>query len=245
LRRLIRAETVQSALVFCNRKRDVDILHKSLKKHGFSVAALHGDMDQSSRMATLDKFRRGEVTILVASDVAARGLDIDAVSHVFNFDVPIHAEDYVHRIGRTGRAGRSGKSFTLATPDDGKFVVAIEQLIKKAIPRIEIEGLETPSFSDGDGRRRSRGGRGRGRKSGGERATTASTPREPQPQASAKPQPQPQPRRQRERPQPVTLEHSQSPRPRHEDADDAPVAAFGNHMPAFMRRAVPIAKGGA
>jgi superfamily II DNA/RNA helicase len=261
LRRLIRTETVQSALVFCNRKRDVDILQQSLKKHGFSVAALHGDMDQSSRTATLERFRRSEVTILVASDVAARGLDIDAVSHVFNFDVPIHAEDYVHRIGRTGRAGRSGKSFTLATPDDGKFVAAIEQLIKKAIPRIQVEGLEEPAFAEGDSRRRSRGGRG-GRGRSNAKSDRAAAPHEPKPQApapvQAQPKPQPhvaaapaqpkpksQPRRERERPVPVTLERSQAPRQQHEEADDAPVAAFGSHMPAFMRRAVPVAKGGA
>jgi superfamily II DNA/RNA helicase len=141
LRALIRAETVKNALIFCNRKRDVDTLYKSLKRHGFSVGSLHGDMDQSTRMETLDAFKRGDMTLLVCSDVAARGLDIDDLSHVFNFDVPIHAEDYVHRIGRTGRAGRSGRAFTLAAPDDRKFVDAIQRLIGKEIPRIAIEGV--------------------------------------------------------------------------------------------------------
>ena len=108
LRRLIRDEDVQNALIFCNRKRDVDILYKSLKRHEFSVGALHGDMSQPERFATLSRFRAGEVRLLVCSDVAARGLDIGGLSHVFNFDVPIHAEDYVHRIGRTGRAGLGG-----------------------------------------------------------------------------------------------------------------------------------------
>ena len=110
LRRLIReAEpTLNNAIVFCNRKRDVDVVAKSLAKHGFDAAPIHGDLDQSVRMKTLEKFRSGELKILVASDVAARGLDVPSVSHVFNFDVPIHADDYVHRIGRTGRAGRSG-----------------------------------------------------------------------------------------------------------------------------------------
>src|ERR1700722_17136143 len=109
LRRLVRsAEGLKNAIIFCNRKRDVATLHRSLLRHGFSVLALHGDMDQSARTAALEQFRKNEVTLLVASDVAARGLDIPDVSHVFNFDVPHHADDYVHRIGRTGRAGRSG-----------------------------------------------------------------------------------------------------------------------------------------
>ncbi|MGH6988622.1 MAG: DEAD/DEAH box helicase, partial [Stellaceae bacterium] len=108
LRRLLRTEDVKNALIFCNRKRDVDILHRYLTKDGFNTAALHGDMTQSRRTETLQRFRDGEIQLLVASDVAARGLDIEGMSHVFNFDVPIHAEDYVHRIGRTGRAGRAG-----------------------------------------------------------------------------------------------------------------------------------------
>ncbi len=116
LRRLIRDEDVQNALIFCNRKRDVDILYKSLKRHEFSVGALHGDMSQPERFATLSRFRTGDLRLLVCSDVAARGLDIGGLSHVFNFDVPIHAEDYVHRIGRTGRAGLVGHAYTLATP---------------------------------------------------------------------------------------------------------------------------------
>ena len=113
LRRLIReAEpTLNNAIVFCNRKRDVDVVAKSLTKHGFDAAPIHGDLDQSLRTKTLDRFRAGELKILVASDVAARGLDVPAVSHIFNFDVPIHADDYVHRIGRTGRAGRSGQAY--------------------------------------------------------------------------------------------------------------------------------------
>ncbi len=109
------AEGLKNAIVFCNRKRDVAIVHKSLEKHGFPVGALHGDMDQAARMASLDAFKNGAVDILVCSDVAARGLDIPDVSHVFNFDAPTHPEDYVHRIGRTGRAGRSGHAVTLVT----------------------------------------------------------------------------------------------------------------------------------
>ena len=135
LRRLIRsAEGLTNAIIFCNRKREVAALHRSLLRHRFSAIALHGDMDQSARTAALDQFRKNEVTLLVASDVAARGLDIPAVSHIFNFDVPHHAEDYVHRIGRTGRAGRSGTAITIVAPTDGKSVGAIEKLIGQKIP---------------------------------------------------------------------------------------------------------------
>ena len=160
LRRLIHGEQVKNALIFCNRKRDVDILVKSLARHNFNVAGLHGDMAQSHRTETLERFKNGEITFLVCSDVAARGLDIPEMSHVFNFDVPIHAEDYIHRIGRTGRAGREGRAFTIATPDDGRFVAAIEKLVGKQIPRTSIDGLDAPALEEGDGRR---GGRGRGR----------------------------------------------------------------------------------
>src|SRR6202043_3600443 len=136
LRRLIRsAEGLKNAIVFCNRKRDVATLHRSLLRHGFSVQALHGDMDQPARTAALEQFRRGEVTLLVASDVAARGLDIPDVSHIYNFDVPMHPDDYVHRIGRTGRAGRSGPPITIvAGSNDAKAVAAIEKLIGQTIP---------------------------------------------------------------------------------------------------------------
>src|SRR6516162_707115 len=134
LRSLIRsAHGFKNAIVFCNRKRDVAQLHRSLVSHGFSAVALHGDMDQPARMAALDRFRRGEVALLVASDVAARGLDIPDVSHVFNFDVPHHADDYVHRIGRTGRAGLSGTAITIVAPADSRNVAAIEKLIGQTI----------------------------------------------------------------------------------------------------------------
>jgi superfamily II DNA/RNA helicase len=130
---LAEAEDLQNAIVFCNRKRDVTTLFRSLERHEYNVGALHGDMDQRTRMMMLDNFRKGNIKLLVASDVAARGLDIPEVSHVFNYDVPINAEDYVHRIGRTGRAGRSGTAFTLVTGDDQKYLSAIETLIKKTI----------------------------------------------------------------------------------------------------------------
>ena len=160
LRRLIRSEDVQNALIFCNRKRDVDILYKSLTRHKFSVGAMHGDLAQSARFATMEKFKAGGIRLLCCSDVAARGIDIGGLSHVFNFDVPIHAEDYVHRIGRTGRAGLEGRAFTLATPDDQFAVEAIEKLTGHAIPRVDIEGLDTVEWSGTDGRkRRGRSGR--------------------------------------------------------------------------------------
>jgi superfamily II DNA/RNA helicase len=129
LRRLIKsADGFKNAIVFCNRKREVAVLHRSLLRHGFNAVALHGDLDQPARMAALEQFRRGEATLLVASDVAARGLDIPDVSHVINFDVPHHADDYVHRVGRTGRAGRSGTAITIVAPADRKAVAAIEKL---------------------------------------------------------------------------------------------------------------------
>jgi superfamily II DNA/RNA helicase len=166
LRHLLKTRDVKNAFIFCNRKRDVASLHKSLVKHGFNAGALHGDLEQSERTATLDKFRKGEISLLVCSDVAARGLDIDAVSHVFNFDVPFNAEDYIHRIGRTGRAGLSGTAYTLITPDEDKLTAAIEHLIKKTVDRESIEGLAEPLPEEGRHRHRSSGD-GRGDRRGG------------------------------------------------------------------------------
>ncbi|MGC9268879.1 DEAD/DEAH box helicase [Acidiphilium sp.] len=157
LRRLVRTEDVQNALVFCNRKRDVDILYKSLSRHGFSTGMLHGDMPQSARFATLEAFKAGTIRLLVCSDVAARGIDIGGLSHVFNFDVPHHAEDYVHRIGRTGRAGLEGRALTLATPDDRLAVEAIEKLTGHAIPPLAVEGLDPVEWAVSEKRGRSRG----------------------------------------------------------------------------------------
>src|SRR5258706_8099505 len=150
LRQLLRdAKDLQNAIIFCNRKREVALGYKSLPKHGCSVGALLGDRDRSARTAALDQFRKGEIPLLVASDVAARGLDIPAVSHVFNFDVPHHADDYVHRIGRTGRAGRAGTAISIVTPLDQKSIVAIEKLIGQTIPHTEggasIQSGESPA----------------------------------------------------------------------------------------------------
>ena len=136
-------EDCKNAIIFCNRKTDVDICAKSLQKYGFNAAPIHGDLDQKNRMNTLDDFRTGSLQFLVASDVAARGLDIPSVSHVYNFDVPINAEDYVHRIGRTGRAGRNGKALMISTPRDEKNLKAIEKLIQLEIPLIDNFSVDT------------------------------------------------------------------------------------------------------
>ena len=147
-RLLLDAKDLKNAIVFCNRKRDVAVVYKSLQKHGFSVGALHGDMDQSARTAALDQFRKGDIPLLVASDVAARGLDIPAVSHVFNFDVPHHADDYVHRVGRTGRAGRAGTAISMVTSLDHKSIAAIERLIGQTIPAADGDYAAPVASSD-------------------------------------------------------------------------------------------------
>jgi superfamily II DNA/RNA helicase len=171
LRRLIRTQNVQNALIFCNRKSEVDILHKSLIRHKFDAGALHGDMAQTVRFTTLEKFKAGELRLLVCSDVAARGLDIGGLSHVFNFDVPHHAEDYVHRIGRTGRAGLEGHAFTIAMPEDRLAVEAIEKLTGHPIPPMIVEGLDPVDWAEFDGRKR------RGRKAPAKKAPAAKTAR--------------------------------------------------------------------
>ena len=162
LRELIRAENVKNAIIFCNRKRDVAILLKSLQKHGFNAGALHGDMDQMSRMATLDAFREGRIQFLAASDVAARGLDIPDVSHIFNFDVPWQSDDYVHRIGRTGRAGKEGRSLTIVTPDDIRQLKDIEKMLGATVTWIGT----APSAEDLASGSKRRRGRRQGKRSG-------------------------------------------------------------------------------
>jgi superfamily II DNA/RNA helicase len=266
LRRLIRTQQVQNALIFCNRKRDVDILHKSLTRHKFDVGALHGDMAQTVRFATLEKFKANELRLLVCSDVAARGLDIGGLSHVFNFDVPHHAEDYVHRIGRTGRAGLTGHAFTIAEPEDRMAIEAIEKLIGHPIPPMIVEGLDPVDWAESDGRKR----RGRGAVKAKPRAKpiARSEPREvapppddiePAPREAAPrtrkaraptPRRESAPRREpahvaaptADRPPPRRPE----PRERRRDDDTGPsVAGFGSDVPAFMqlrRRTVPTAR---
>ncbi|MET0689264.1 MAG: DEAD/DEAH box helicase, partial [Methyloceanibacter sp.] len=165
LRGLLREVAVRNAIIFCNRKKDVGILYRSLQRHGFNVGALHGDLDQHQRTATLDAFRNGTIAFLAASDVAARGLDIPDVSHIFNYDVPIHPEDYIHRIGRTGRAGREGFAAMLVTPKDHKALKAIERLLKQEISWIDGAHSEADMSEAADarpnGNGRRRGGRAR------------------------------------------------------------------------------------
>ncbi|MBL8536484.1 MAG: DEAD/DEAH box helicase [Hyphomonadaceae bacterium] len=157
LRATINANEVKNGIIFCNRKTDVDVVAHSLKRHGYNAAPIHGDLDQSLRTKTLDRFRTGDLQFLVASDVAARGLDIPDVSHVFNYEPPRSPDDYVHRIGRTGRAGRQGASFTLVGPGDRKSLDAIEKLTGKEIEKSQIEGAPTEALGDPS----DRGGRGR------------------------------------------------------------------------------------
>jgi superfamily II DNA/RNA helicase len=226
LRRLIRsAEGLKNAIIFCNRKREVATLHRSLQRHGFSAVALHGDMDQSARTAALDQFRKNEVTLLVASDVAARGLDIPDVSHVFNFDVPHHPDDYVHRIGRTGRAGRSGAALTIVTPADSKSVAAIEKLIGQTIPwagepTAPAATREEPAVQHPP-RREHRPQPPRGQSRNQDRNQNRSQGRNPgRPAATVAPLEPKRPRPERPRAQP-------------EDADQS-------HLPAFLLRPVRI-----
>jgi superfamily II DNA/RNA helicase len=233
LRTLIRREELNSALVFCNRKKDVDILNRSLSKHDFCNAALHGDMVQSLRMETLQRFKDGEVKILVCSDVAARGLDIPAVSHVFNFDVPNTPEDYVHRIGRTGRAGRSGRAFMLALPEEAKPLDAIVSMAGPRMEVMDLEGTETWNRGDPDletdptSRRR---GRGRGRKGDSNKETTASQ-RNGRRAAPSGP-------RSRRDSEPGSAPSEKICDNGVDDTLDVPATSFGDHTPAFMRRAL-------
>jgi superfamily II DNA/RNA helicase len=252
LRRLIRAAAdFKNAIIFCNRKRDVALLHKSLQKHGFNAGALHGDMDQRARMASLDAFKTGEVDLIVCSDVAARGLDIPDVSHVFNFDVPTHAEDYVHRIGRTGRAGKSGVAISIITRADQKHVAEIERLIAKKIDWLGDETLANLTEDDEAERApvRERGAQSRRRaapkEDGAERAPEgeaevrpkAARParsrrrEESRPAADAAPAPPPLAAK-ADAPQ-------RAPRRRVEEAD-APVVGMGDHVPMFLLRPVKI-----
>ena len=255
LRRLLRdAKDLQNAIIFCNRKREVALLYKSLQKHGFSVGALHGDMDQSARTAALDQFRKGEIPLLVASDVAARGLDIPTISHVFNFDVPHHADDYVHRIGRTGRAGRAGTAISIVTPLDQKSIAAIEKLIGQTIPRAEGEfrfrrdnRRTSKRRSEPPRRLRGREGRAVQRRKARVRARARAASRagnanRAAPVAAAIPA---RSRRQRwrlssphRRLPPRARRRSAAPRPRTAPRDSASEPADHSHLPAFLLRPV-------
>jgi superfamily II DNA/RNA helicase len=242
LRRLIReAEGLKNGIIFCNRKTEVAKLHRSLVKHGFSALALHGDMDQRSRMNALEAFRKNEVTLLVASDVAARGLDIPEVSHIFNFDLPHHAEDYVHRIGRTGRAGRSGAAITLVAPADKKSLAAIEKLIGQQIPwaakseRGATAGTSPEPGSshrqkEGRGQRDGRGSRSPRRPAHSERSPRSDAPPAARPAQSGRPATPPAPPAQNGRP-------ATPPAP---SAADSGPQNDQSHLPAFLLRPLPV-----
>lgn len=215
LRVAMERENVRNGIIFCNRKRDVDIVARSLQKHGLSAAPIHGDLDQSERTATLANFKSGDLKFLVASDVAARGLDIPDVSHVFNFDVPHHADDYVHRIGRTGRAGRQGESVTIITPTDDKALSAVTKLTKKDIPDLDLPALASAldEISDRKPRR-------------GSKSKPTAKPRD---DAPAKPRDE-----SKEKPRSKDRKRSR----RHDndrDQDRLPTIGFGDHVPDFMK----------
>lgn len=258
LRSLIKSEKVKSGIVFCNRKRDVDIVFKSLKRHEFSVCALHGDMAQPVRMETLDDFKNGKSEIMVCSDVAARGLDIPAVSHVFNFDVPINAEDYVHRIGRTGRAGRSGKAYMLALPEEARALSNVVSVLKRDIPIVEVEEIDGWSAEEEtDGRSRKRRGGARKSEPRG-RKTSASSPkpadasphlkvvsdRDEDPATAEQPEvveETPKPRRQAAAKTTRAARAKAAPAARNNDDAEESSSAFGDHTPAFMLRPAQVA----
>jgi superfamily II DNA/RNA helicase len=265
LRALIKAEgeACTNAIVFCNRKMDVDVVTKSLKAHGFNASPIHGDLDQSVRTKTLDGFRDGTVHLLIASDVAARGLDIPAVSHVFNFDVPSHPEDYIHRIGRTGRAGRLGKAYTIAVPSDEKYIKAIESLVKMEIPRGSLPEGFTPGEDDGrpDARperpREERGPRGRSRdRKPRETSDSPVAPMQPivmaEPVASVPVREEPR-REEPRREEPRRDDRRREPRDNRDERRDRPeyrrddrrdygptVVGMGDHVPDFILRSFAL-----
>ncbi|MDB6181896.1 DEAD/DEAH box helicase [Paracoccus fistulariae] len=243
MRALIDAEgeALTNAIIFCNRKTDVDIVAKSLKKHGYDAAPIHGDLDQSHRTRTLESFRDGKLRFLVASDVAARGLDIPAVSHVFNFDLPGHAEDYVHRIGRTGRAGRLGTAISIATPADEKLLSAIENLVKQTLPRAPLpEGF---SLSESDrpqrGGREDRKGRdgreGRDKRRRGRRDDEQGKDNSVDNQGDNTRDDRPEPRKRSEDRKDRRDDNRRDRRQRGRNDDRGPViVGMGDHVPEFM-----------
>lgn len=256
LRALVERGEVQNGIVFCNRKSEVDIVAKSLQVHGFDAAPIHGDLDQSLRMKTLADFRSGALKLLVASDVAARGLDIPAVSHVFNYDVPHHADDYVHRIGRTGRAGRLGEAFMIVTPADDKSLDKVLKLIKKEPVELPLDGIDFASIKDRprDDSRSSRG-RGRGERSergGRSRRSVEDAPVEVETQVETTPTPAseaeaaPQRRRSRKKAEAKTTPAAQKTPQKTNQAESRQPASlagnpFGDDVPAFLRRPVVLA----
>jgi superfamily II DNA/RNA helicase len=240
LRRLIETQEVDKALIFCNRKREVASLRRQLERAGLNVRDIHGDLDQSQRTQALDAFKRGEIDFLVATDVAARGLDIVSLPCVINYDVPTHADDYVHRIGRTARAGQEGRAFTLVLPEERRFVDAITRLTGKEIPRLEVPGVEAAAPGEPAPPRRGttrNGARARHEPPPRSRATPKPAP---QPPATPKPAPQAAERAPAERrPAPPRTSRAERPVPPRPGRAEGPVVGMGDHVPLFMRRPVP------
>jgi superfamily II DNA/RNA helicase len=234
LRKLIVEDKVRNALVFCNRKRDVDILHKSLVKHGHDAARLHGDLSQPARTETMNKFKAGEVAILVCSDVAARGLDIEDLSHVFNFDVPMHAEDYVHRIGRTGRAGRDGRAFTLAWREDRKYIDAIERLIGKPIPLHGADKTNAAAKPNGADEASGESPAEEAKPDVQPKTSAAPAAEAPAPEAPVSEAPASEAPKRRAKPTPRKPKGAAN----ESAAPDKPVTGMGDHMPAFLANPV-------
>ena len=248
LRVLLRDEAVQSALIFCNRKKDVDIVCASLQRHGFDARALHGDMVQYRRTETLAAFKGGEVNLLVCSDVAGRGLDIEAVSHVINFDVPYNPEDYVHRIGRTGRAGREGRAITLATHEEAEAVDAIAALVNTAIPLTTPEG--EPAELDSTPRDRGRPRRGRRRREEPRAAEKRPARRRTRSAEPAESKPKPKPKQEKKRAEGTAEANAGrgGRKPARQSApqrDDEKVTGLGDHVPAFLSDPSPVLPPGA
>jgi superfamily II DNA/RNA helicase len=250
LRRIIhKAENFKNALIFCNRKRDVQVVYRSLQKHGFSVLALHGDLDQRMRMAALDAFRAGDVQLLVCSDVAARGLDIPDVSHVINYDAPHHSEDYVHRIGRTGRAGKSGEALTIVARADQKAIAEIEKLIARKIDWQEGAQLPPDDEVEAPAHEHSRRGRGASRPrperaapvENGERADRPPKRRSDSRRHHAERPPRERVAAEAERKPGARVPAVADQTPRRERPhreNEAPVIGLGDHVPDFLKRSV-------
>jgi superfamily II DNA/RNA helicase len=250
LRKLVARDDVKNGIVFCNRKSEVDVVAKSLKRHGFDAAPIHGDLDQSLRTKTLAAFRSGELKLLVASDVAARGLDIPDVSHVFNYDVAHHADDYVHRIGRTGRAGKTGQTFMIVTPADDKALDKVLKLIKMTPEELTLDApaeraprAEAPEVVQDETPRpaRSRSRRGRSTEPKAEPEVVEAKTAAEMAEATA-PEAESAPRGERPRRGRGGRGRDRDPRP--EKADDAAAPRgrpFGDaDVPAFLRRPVTI-----
>jgi superfamily II DNA/RNA helicase len=232
LRSLIEAEDIGTAIIFCNRKTTVRELAKSLQRYRYRAGEIHGDMDQSSRIAELDRFKAGTINILVASDVAARGLDVKGVSHVFNFDAPWHPDDYVHRIGRTGRAGAQGRAFTLVTPSDDEAIDNIQKLTGYTIP---VHGGGAPAADTGRPERgaEEEGEPRRGRSARGGRGKSGAKPDKKPEKAPARPAAAAAEARPAKPPCDDRKPAREDRRPKHDDLD-GPDDGWNGPMPGFL-----------